>query len=334
MWKVQRYSVGFLSLNAAIQNYNGLVQVDQYDDIIEDQLRRSGVVGRRLKKKIASGDPSRWVIQTGLGDAQFTDKRNITVTPQSPTRTEGAVTLKAISGQIKFGLFDQMLGQVMPAGFRTRAQDLADMIGSLLRLHDQALFTGKDKIDGSLVGTNESLDYVALPTQITTPPIVIDKDTKIIPTIRTQVAKLMANPLYVVRPTAIYCNPLLIDLIEREWEEGANGSLPQAEVVPGVRVTAIRTAAGDLPLIGDPYFFNDPDWAPAAPEGFTNYPFLIVDENLIEYHHLPGSDRPMLFQMGTTHDLADDYVAVMFGAPVVKGGDKAHLKGVVQRPTV
>lgn len=331
---MQKYNVGFLSLNAAIQNWNGLVQIDQYDDLIEDQLRRSGVVGRRLKKKIASGDPSRWVIQTGIGEAQFTDKRNITVTPQSPTRTEGAVTIKAISGQIRFNLYDKILGQVMPAGFRTRAQDLADMIGSLLRLHDQAIFTGSDEIDGSLVGNNTSLEYVGLPKQITAPPIVIDKDTKIIPTIRTHVAKLMANPLYVVKPTAIYVHPMLIDFIEQEWLAEAQGNLPQAEVVPGVTVSAIRTAAGNLPLIADPYFFADPDWAPAANDGLTNYPFMIVDENLIEYHHLPGSDKPMLFQMGTTHDLADDFVAVMFGAPVVKGGDKAHLKGVVQRPTV
>lgn len=327
-------SVGFIDLSAAISNYNGLVQIDQYDTMIEDTLRRAGVVGRRLKKKVASGDPSRWVIQSGVGSAQFTDKRTITVTAQTPSRTEGAVSLKAISGEIKFGLYDQMLSRVMPQGFNTRAQDLQDMLDSLLRLHDQAIFTGTDAISGGLVGDGTTNQYVSLPVQVTTTAITITSSTAVIPTIRTQVAKLMSNASYVVKPSAIYVHPLLIDIIEAEWSTASNGVLPQVEVVPGISVSGIRTAAGALPLIADPYFSVNPSWASSAPEGQTNYPFMIVDEALVEYHHLPGSDRPMLFQMGTTSNLMDDYVAVLFGAPVVKGGDRAHLKGVCQRTTI
>jgi hypothetical protein len=42
----------------------------------------------------------------------------------------------------------------------------------------------------------------------------------------------------------------------------------------------------------------------------------------------------MLFQLGQTSALENDYVAVMFGGLVVKGGGVAHLKGVIQRVTV
>lgn len=330
----KNWNVGFTDMQAATAFYNGLVQVDQYDTIIEDHLRRSGVMGRRITKRIASGDPSRWVIQTAFGAAQFSDKRTLAFSAQTPTRTEGAVTLKAITGEIKFGLYNQLLGQVMPANFNTKAQDLSDMIGSLVRLHDKAIWTGTDTVDGSLVGAGSSTQYVSVPTQISTTLVTIASTASIISTIRTQVAKLMASETYEVRPSAIYCHPQVIDFIEQEWIAAGNNTLPQVEVVPGIRVSAIRTAAGDLPLIPDPYLAANPSWASSAPSGQTNYPFAICDESMIEYHHLPGTDRPMLFQLGQTTALENDYVAVMFGGLVVKGGSVAHLKGVIQRATV
>lgn len=323
-------NANWVDLQGAASFFNGLVQIDQYDTQIFDIVRRESIMIQRIQKRIATGDPSRYILQSAIGTAQFDSKRSLNPTASSPTRSEGAVTLKAISGRVQFGLYDQLLGQVMPQQFQLKAQDLTDMVKSVLLLHGQALWTGTDEVNGSLVGDNTTNQYVGIPKQISTTQVVVDASSSIVSAIRREVANRMNNQTFVVRPTAIYCNPMVIYFIEEEMKQ-ANNTIAQVEIVPGVKVTGIQTAAGVLPLIPDVFLGSDPAWATAAPSGQKNYPFVIVDESLVEYHHLPGTDRPALFKLGLTSDIHDDYVAVMFGGLVVKGGNVAHSKGVVQR---
>jgi hypothetical protein len=55
-----------------------------------------------------------------------------------------------------------------------------------------------------------------------------------------------------------------------------------------------------------------------------------VTEDLIEYHWL-GDPAPRVFQLGMPGSLAHQYVAVKFGAPVVKGASYAHYQVLVDR---
>jgi hypothetical protein len=59
-------------------------------------------------------------------------------------------------------------------------------------------------------------------------------------------------------------------------------------------------------------------------------PAYIVTEDLIEYHWL-GDPAPRVFQLGLPNSLTYQYVAVKFGAPVVKGASFAHTQVLVER---
>ncbi len=97
------------------------------------------------------------------------------------------------------------------------------------------------------------------------------------------------------------------------------------EVTAGLRVKALSTQAGDLPLI--------PEWA----LGYTGtlgsgavLPAYIVTEDLIEYHWLTDPN-PRVFKLGLPNALTQQMVVVKFGAPVVKGANFAHYQVNIQR---
>ena len=50
------------------------------------------------------------------------------------------------------------------------------------------------------------------------------------------------------RPTAIYANPVLLDLIDREMKAEFNVVLSTTEVAAGLKVKTLSTQAGELPL--------------------------------------------------------------------------------------
>jgi hypothetical protein len=62
---------------------------------------------------------------------------------------------------------------------------------------------------------------------------------------------MAARTDFVVKPTAIYMNPVLVDYIDRESK--AQHIDLSTTMVAGVSVKAISTVVGDLPLISDPW---------------------------------------------------------------------------------
>jgi hypothetical protein len=144
--------------------------------------------------------------------------------------------------------------------------------------------------------------------------------------IKGAVAQMVASNGYYVRPTAIYANPVLLDLIDREMKTEFNVVLNTDNIIGGIRVKMLSTQAGDLPLI--------PDWSlsyTGTPgSGTAVLPAYIVTEDLIEYHWL-GDPTPRIFQLGLPNSMTYQYVAVKFGAPVVKGATYAHYQVLVDR---
>ncbi len=144
--------------------------------------------------------------------------------------------------------------------------------------------------------------------------------------IKSQVAQMVSNTNFAVRPTAIYANPVLLDLIDREMKTEFNVVLNSREINGGFTVKTLSTQAGELPLI--------PEWAlsySGTPgSGSASLPAYIVTEDLIEYHWLSEA-APRIFQLGLPNSLASQYVVVKFGGLVVKGSSYAHAQVTVQR---
>ena len=88
-------------------------------------------------------------------------------------------------------------------------------------------------------------------TQITQ-QAVIGPGASIIDGIKAQVAVMAARTDFKVRPTAIYINPLTVDLIDRE-AKAQHIDLGTVAVAAGIEVKSINTVVGPLPLISEPW---------------------------------------------------------------------------------
>ena len=319
----------FIDLNAAADYLGpGAIEIDRYQTEIFDICRRRGVFGQRIKQVPATGQPSRYFEETAINSptaAQaFVDPRNIQATIGAPTRVERVVTLKALVNQINYNLFDLEVGVQQSQFAYLQAKDLADSIDGLMRTHDVALWNGND----TSLSAPTTFQYMGVIGQIeaggnsTTIPV----GASIVDGIKGTIAQMVANSSYAVRPTAIYANPVLLDLIDREMKAEFNVVLSTAEITAGLRVKTLTTQAGELPLI--------PEWTlpyTGVPgSGSAVLPAYIVTEDLIEYHWLSDAN-PRVFQLGLIGNLASQLVIVKFGAVVVKGANYAHYEVKVDR---
>jgi len=305
----------------------GAIEVPLYQTEIFDICRRSSPFGQRIKQVPATGHPSRFFEETAIpnpGTAGFVNPRSITPTVVTPTRIELSVPLKAIVSQINYNLFDIELGEQQKQFAYLQAKDLVDTVSGVMVAHDVALWNGND----TSLSAPTTTQYMGVIQQIAAGnnSVTIGETASIVDGIKSAVAQMVANTGFYVRPTAIYANPVLLDLIDREMKSEFNVVLNTDSITGGVRVKMLSTQAGDLPLI--------PDWSlsyTGTPgSGSAVLPAYIVTEDLIEYHWL-GDPTPRVFQLGLPNSLTHQYVAVKFGAPVVKGANFAHCQVLVNR---
>ncbi|HYM76925.1 MAG TPA: hypothetical protein VE377_13185 [Candidatus Dormibacteraeota bacterium] len=319
----------FLDLMAAADYLGpGAVEVNRYQTEIFDIVRRRGVFGQRMKQVPATGHPSRFFEETAIASptaAQaFMDPRSIAPVAQAPTRVEMSVPLKALVSQINYNLFDLEVTAQQSQFAYLQAKDLADAVDGLMRTHDVALWNGTD----TSLSAPTTAQYFGVIGQIDAGgnTITIGTTKSIVDGIKSTVASMVANSSYQVRPTAIYANPVLLDLIDQEMKTEFNVVLNTVDITAGYKVKALSTQAGELPLI--------PEWAlgyTGVPgSGSAVLPAYIVTEDLIEYHWLTDPN-PRVFRLGLPNSLSQQQVVVKFGAPVVKGANFAHYEVKVQR---
>ena len=313
----------FLNLQAAADFLApGAVEINRYQTEITDIVRRRGAFGQRIKQVPATGHPSRFFEQTGipaLTAAQaFVDPRAIVAIVANPTRVERSVPLKALVSQINYNLFDVEVGSQQSQFAFLQAKDLADSVEGLLRTHDAALWNGTD----TSLTVPTSTQYFGAIGQISAGGNTRTNASgvSIVDSLKAVVAQMVASASFEVRPTAIYANPVLLDLIDKELKAAFNTVLTTADVAGGIRVKTLSTQAGELPLI--------PDWT----IGYTGtlgsgaiLPCYIVTEDLIEYHWLTDPN-PRVFQLGLPGSLQSQMVVVKFGAVIVKGASYAHTE--------
>ncbi len=319
----------FIDLNATADFLGpGAIEINRYQTEIFDIVRRRGVFGQRVRQVPATGHPSRFFEETAINSPTatqaFVDPRNISATIGSPTRVERTVPLKALVSQINYNLFDLEVGAQQSQFAYLQAKDLADSVEGLLRTHDVALWNGND----TSLSTPTTFQYMGAIGQIEAGgnTTTIATTASIVDGIKGVIAEMVANSSYQVRPTAIYANPVLLDLIDREMKAEFNVVLSTTEITAGLTVKTLSTQAGNLPLI--------PEWAlsyTGVPgSGSAVLPCYVVTEDLIEYHWLTDPN-PRVFQLGLIGSLASQMVVVKFGAPVVKGAAYAHYEVKVNR---
>ena len=311
-------NISFADIHAAADYIGpGAIEVPLYQTEIFDICRRSSPFGQRIKQVPETAIPS-------AGTASFQNPRSLSPTVVSPTRIELSVPLKALVAQINYNLFDVEVGRQQKQFEYLQAKDLADTVSGLMVAHDVALWNGND----TSLSAPTTVQYFGAAAQIAAGgnTSTIATTASIVDGLKSAVAQMVASGNYQVRPTAIYANPVLLDLIDREMKTEFNVVLNTENIVGGVRVKMLSTQAGDLPLI--------PDWSlsyTGVPgSGSAVLPAYIVSENLIEYHWL-GDPTPRIFQLGLPNSLSQQYVAVKFGAVVVKGASFAHTQVLVDR---
>jgi hypothetical protein len=237
---------------------------------------------------------------------------------------ERSVPLKALVSQINYNLFDIELGQQQSQFAYLQAKDLADTVDGVLRTHDVALWNGTD----TSLSLPTTAQYFGAGAQIAAGgnTVTIGTSQSIVDGFKSTIAQMVSNSSYGVRPTAIYANPVLLDLIDREMKAEFNVVLNTKEIAAGLTVKTLSTQAGEIPLI--------PEWTLSYTgipgSGTAVLPAYIVTEDLIEYHWL-SDPNPRIFQLGVPGSLASQYVVVKFGGLVVKGANYAHFQVLVDR---
>ena len=315
---------------------NGAIEINRYETEIYDIVRRNSVFLQRVDMRPATGHPHRYFEQTAIAQAAFTDPRNIAPTPTGPTRLERSAMIKAITNQTNLSLFDVDVTRQQGQFAYVEAKDIEDVVNSVVVTSATAVWTGTD----TSLATPTTTQYVSVLTQITT-QATIASGASIIDGIKAQVAKMVSNTTYVIKPTAIYIDPILGDYLDRE-AKASQITFDKIEVVGGVWVKSIQTQVGPIPLIVDPFLSAAQTGAgvsaygfSAVPTGLKGYYAVIVTEKDIEMPVIHGGDgnlNPRLFQLGLLAGLQGQYVAVKFDALLVKGYGYAHAVVQVQRP--
>lgn len=331
-------SAQMMSLQAAADYLGtGAIEVNEYEPVILDIVRRRSVALQRFKQVPATGQPHRYFEQTAIAQAAFSTTGGqgssaISPSPSSPTRVERSAFIKAVVNQSNIALFDKMVTQQQKKFAEVIARDIEDIISGINVTRAQAVWNGND----TSLTSPTTTQYMGLLSQVTT-QATIAPGASIIDGLKAEVASLFANPTYVVKPTAIYVNPILGDYIDREARAGQI-TLTEVEVTSGVVVKALATQAGNLPLIGDQFLPAATGAAygfSAPPAGNKNYFAVILMEEMVEMPYVSGetdNPNPLLFQLGLTGNLSGQFVGVMFDAVIAKAAGYAHATVAVQRP--
>lgn len=327
-----------MSLTAAADYLGtGAVEINEYESVITDIVRRRSVALKRFKEVPATGQPHRYIEETAIGTGTFTNTGGqggaaLSATATGPTRVERPAFVKAVVNQSNIALFDKLVTQQQKKFAKVVAQDIEDILNGINITRGQGVWNGSD----TSLSAPTTVEYMSLLTQITTQSTVA-AGASIVDAVTATVAALVAQEGYVVEPTGIYVNPVLGNYIDRE-AKAQQITMDEVEVTAGVKVKAIATQAGALPLIPDSFLPAATAAAygfAAPPAGLKNYFAVIVMEKMIEMPYVSGEDdnpNPMLFQLGLQGNLSGQFVGVKFDAVIAKGAGYAHAVVCVQRP--
>lgn len=320
----QSFSKAYFADTIADINKGHALVFPQIDPIVHDILSRDTLIRSRIKTVPEGIETFRWVEQTAIAsNAAFSDPRKIAPTVKNePTRVEKLAKLKCITSRITYGMFDSALTRNGTFSYILE-KDMRDAITDCLGLSNSAIYTGDD----TSYSNPTTASYFGLMKAITN-TVTFNTQQLLTQQIKTQVARMTNKKFGVAMaaPTAIYVNPMTADIIDREMDNKANNIKQyQSEIKPGVIVPAIMTTAGILPIIRDPEIPLEKN---AKNDGTYDHKILFLNENLIKRHYFVDGttsyENPVVFKLGRTESLVDDYVIVMLDNVVAEYPDVAH----------
>lgn len=296
----------------------------EIDPVVKDILSRETQMRSRIQTKPEGMETFRWVEQTGIArNAAFSDPRSIApAQTNSPTRVEKLAKLKCITSRITYGFFDSALTRNGTFS-QILEQDMRDAVSDCLGTSNAAIYNGTD----TSYGTPTTNQYFGIMTAITNTATFNTTDS-IADQIGSQIAKMLNKKYGVAKsmPTAIYMNPLTADLMNKqEQAKDTNMRLFTNTIMPGAIVPMIQTMVGPLPVIVDPEITLA---ANGTDPTKYDHKILIANENQITRHYFVDGNRsygdPVVFKLGLTQTLADDYVIFMADNVVVNYPSVAH----------
>ena len=233
---------------------NGAIEVNMYETEIFDLVRRSSpssTASRRSRPTATRTASSRRPPSARASSP--TPARSATPPPARPVQ-ERVMYIKAMVNGSNFGLFDVQVTQQQGQFSYVEAKDVNDIISGIQVVRCQGIWQGTD----TSYSSPSTIQYYGLLNQITQ-QATIAPGASIIDGLKAQVAKMVANTSYMVRPTAIWVNPIVGDMIDRE-AKAQQITLNTVEVVGGVRVKKHLDAGRRTPdPLPDPFLPSVPD---------------------------------------------------------------------------
>ncbi len=315
------------NLSAAVTLANGAILVDDYDDVVFDEVLRKYPLWDRIDKRLAPGENTNGFDQTAVGSARSAPVRNLSYSATSSSRAaRTARAIKAIVANLEFTIFDRSVYQQQGRRFGDIEQkDINDLITSVLRrwqtlAYDGDITSDSDEFDGlkALLGAGTTVLATA----------------SVLKAIQDEIVSLTNSTARDVMPTAIYTNAQVVLFLEQELLKAGN-KLVYAPIQIGssvFQVAQLATPVGFLPLFADPYN--------SVITGTPNtYPTYIVSEDKLSWQYVEvlgqGGAEPKTFELSMATDLDTRFATIQFGALELLGGTNHHSRlNVEHRSTV
>lgn len=309
---------------------NGAILVDEFDPIIFDDVLRNFQVWNIIDKRRAVGDFTNGFEQTAVGNARAADKRAMSYSAASPTRAARTPKeIKAIVRDLTFGLYDRSVYAQQGRKFGDLdAKDVRDCYISVLRFWSDKFYNGDADSDPYEFDGLKDANLIGSGT-------TVQDSESIVKSIKQKVVDLMNSADRGVMPTHILVNAQVREYISLEYSKaGANFPNDAVQGPSGrtSRVASLDTAAGELPLIVDPFNTS----VAGTP---VTYPTFIISADKISWQYIEplgmAGPEPKLFEIAQTNALDVQHKCVMFGAVELLGGTNHHARlNVEARTTV
>ena len=325
-------SARFEATTSNVTLANGAILVDEYDPIIFDDVLRDFPVWNLIKKIPAVGDFTNGFDQTDVGAAHVADKRALSYSATSPTRTARTPKeIKAIVRDLTFGLYDRSVYAQQGRKFGDLdAKDVRDCYVSCLRLWNQKFYTGDV--------TGDPLEFDGLnDTNLIGLGSIVEDNESIVKAIKNKVVAMINTSSSDVMPTHVIVNAQAREYISQEYRKDGD-KFPESDATFGQganartsRVQGIDTAAGFLPIVMDKF---NTVYTGSSPNWYNTY---IISADKLSWQYveplgMTGPD-PKLFEIAQTNALDVQHKCVMFGALELLGGTTHHARLRVEART-
>ncbi|MGB3203658.1 MAG: hypothetical protein WBB28_01580 [Crinalium sp.] len=247
--------IGFQPIEAASEALDGFTVRWDYLGVIKNYMRETMILWPMLPKEQAESDPVQELAEGPEPLSGFVDKIGL-APPENPEDLLAhhpgiPQPVKAVGGVVRFGHYARSLyaQQGKPFG-ELVARRTTRMLIKTLKTLEKALFTGNSSINPlEFNGIDRQMNPANIyPADLTTGDSIVRK-------LRGIVRLAMDDPDILKNITHIYCSGLALNILENEVD--AKLEYHNLDMIrPGLRVPAIVTQAGIIPILPSPFVPN------------------------------------------------------------------------------